>query len=139
MFFRHHCKFQSRNIKFQSPVIKLQDGVINTSLHLLVFLQIICLGYSTLRPKARKLKPKFDNFPVFRFCPIFYMLFIDIKSQLFCKNYFCCNFLKLNLYYDWTISFLQYNCTLGQVWTQHFVKIIIILIQMNLWPMWTLP
>jgi hypothetical protein len=48
------------------------------------------------------LKPKFDNFPVFRFCPIFYMLFIDIKSQLFRKNYFCCNFLKLNLYYDWT-------------------------------------
>ena len=29
MFFRHHCKFQSRNIKFQSPVIKLQDGVFN--------------------------------------------------------------------------------------------------------------
>ena len=30
------------------------------------------------------------------------MLFIDIKSQLFRKNYFCCNFLKLNLNYDWT-------------------------------------
>jgi hypothetical protein len=30
------------------------------------------------------------------------MLFIDITSQLFRKNYFCCNFLKLNLYYDWT-------------------------------------
>jgi hypothetical protein len=29
MFFRHHCKFQSRNIKFQSPVINLQDGVFN--------------------------------------------------------------------------------------------------------------
>ena len=29
MFFRHHCKFQLRNIKFQSPVIKLQDGVFN--------------------------------------------------------------------------------------------------------------
>ena len=71
---------------------------------MLVFLQIICLGYSPLRPKTRKLKPKFDNFPVFRFCPIFYMLFIDIKSQLFRKTYFCCNFLKLNLYYDWTNS-----------------------------------
>jgi hypothetical protein len=58
------------------------------------------------------LKPKFDNFPVFRFCPIFYMLFIDIKSQLFRKNYFCCNFLKLNLYYDWTTMFmgLPGNC-----------------------------
>jgi hypothetical protein len=78
-------------------------------------LNIICLGYSPLdvrravreiflRRKTRKLKPKFNNFPVFRFCPIFYMLFIDIKSQLFRKIYFCCNFLKLNLYYDWTIG-----------------------------------
>ena len=63
-------------------------------------LKIICLGYSPLRPKTRKLKPKFDTFPVFRLCPILYMLFIDIKSQLFRKNYFCCNLLKLNLYYD---------------------------------------
>ena len=29
VFFRNHCKFQSRNIKFQSPVINLQDGVFN--------------------------------------------------------------------------------------------------------------
>ena len=73
----------------------------------------MCLGYSPLdvrsavrdiflRRKTRKFKPKFYNFPVFRFCPIFYMLFIDIKSQLFHKNYFCCNLVKLNLYYDWT-------------------------------------
>jgi len=32
------------------------------------------------------------------------MLFINIESQLFRKNYFCWNFLKLNLYYDWTTS-----------------------------------
>ena len=40
MFFRHHCKFQSRNIKFQSPVIKLQDGVINVKV-----IDIICFKF----------------------------------------------------------------------------------------------
>jgi hypothetical protein len=41
------------------------------------------------------------------------MLFIDINSQLFRKNYFCCNFLKLNLYYDWTICNAHFDIVLN--------------------------
>ena len=54
MFFRHHCKFQSRNIKFQSPVINLQDGVFNVKvidIFCFKFLEKTCMKKKKVLPR----------------------------------------------------------------------------------------